>query len=149
MIFSGLRRFPGSYWEIPTCRIDCRGPPPLGAACWMCAAKELASSSSSLQALVFIFKPSCLQLFASISVFNFLLGFWLSWKSFFPLHILPIGLIQPPRQSPLSLASAFFCVFLSSMFFPFFRLFFLLFLMILSSNRDPKIKPRLVKVCFG
>ena len=32
-----------------------RRPP--GAACWTCAAKELASSSSSLQALVFIFKP--------------------------------------------------------------------------------------------
>ena len=105
-------------------------------------AQELASSSSSLQLLVFIFKPSCLQSFPSITVFNFLHCFWLSWKSFSPLHILPIGLRIPPGKSPPSFflrCSVFFCLLF---FCYFFGLFFLPFLVILSSPGDPKIKPK-------
>ena len=88
-------------------------------------AQELASSSSFLQLLVFIFKPSCLQSFPSISVFNFLHCFWLSWKSFSPLHILPIGLRIPPGKSPPSFFLRFSVFCLSSIFLLFFRIAFL------------------------
>ena len=107
-----------------------RGPirRPPGAACWTCAAKELASSSSSLQALVFIFKSSCLQLFASISLFNFLHCFRLSWKAFSPLHNPPHRLAHSAVPITPDLFFMFFCVFLPSMFLPFFRLaFFVIF----------------------
>ena len=121
-------RFVSSYGQLSTCQINWWGPPPLGAACWMCAATELASSSSYLQALVFIFKPSCLQCFASISLFNFLHGFWLSWKASSPLHNPP----HRPAHSavPIRLEHFFknFCIFLLSIFLLFFRLdFFAIF----------------------
>ena len=100
-----------------------RRPP--GAACWTCAAKELASSSSSLQALVFIFKSSCLQLFASISLFNFLHCFWLSWKAFSPLHNPPHRPAHSAKPITLEPFFMFFCVFLPSFFLLYFRLAFL------------------------
>ena len=104
-------------------RVAFRRPP--GAACWTCAAKELASSSSSLQALVFIFKSSCLQLIASITLFNFLHCFWLSWKAFSPLHNpphRPAHSAKPITPDPFFM---FFCVFLPSFFLLYFRLAFL------------------------
>ena len=110
---------------------------------------ELASSSSFLQALVFIFKPSCLQLFASISVFNFLHWFWLPWKAFSPLH-------NPPHRpahsaGPITPDPFFkiFCVFLPSIFLLFFRLAFLSIFGAFEVAWGAKIKPKLVKICFG
>ena len=146
--FVGFKRYPGSTRQLSTCRIDWRGPPPLGAACWMCAAKELASSSSFLQALVFIFKPSCLQLFASISVFIFLHCFWLSWKAFSPLHNPPHRPDSSARSIGLEPFFRFFCVFLPSIFLLFFRLVFFAIFDDFEAVWGPQNQPKIGKNLF-
>ena len=103
------------------------------------------SSTSCLPLQAF---PS-LQFFASISVFNFLHRFWLSWKSSFPLLSPPHGLRFPPGQSDPTLFSCFFVFFCLLFFCCFFGLLFYEFLVVLDSPGDPKIKPNLVKICFG
>ena len=87
-----------------------------------------------------------LQFFASISGFNFLHRFCLAWKSSFPLHYPPHGLRIPPCKSSLTVFFVFCCLLF---FCCFFGLFFYQFLMLLGSPGDPKIKPKLVKICFG
>ena len=52
-----------------------------------------------------------LQFFASVSVFNFLHRFWLSWKSSVPLLYPPHGLRIPPGQSDPTFFFVFLCFF--------------------------------------
>ena len=103
------------------------------------------SSTSCLPLQAF---PS-LQFFASISVFIFLHCFWLSWKSSFPLLYPPHGLRIPPGPSAPTLFSVFFVFFRLLSFCCFFGLLYYQFLVLLGSPGDPKIKPNLVKICFG
>ena len=101
---------------------------------------KLLSSSSSLHAFNFL-----LQFLSSI----FCIVFGSLGRLLLPSIILPIGLRIPLFQSPPTIFfrfSVFFCL----LFFCYFvGLFFLLFLVILSLPGDPKIKPKLVKICFG
>ena len=89
-----------------------------------------------------------LQFFASISGFNFLHRFWLSWKSSFPLLYPPHGLRFPTGQSDSTIFPDFFVFFDLLFFCCFFGLLFYPFSMIWRSPGDPKIKPKLVKICF-
>ena len=102
------------------------------------------SSTSCLPLQAF---PS-LQFFASISVFNFLHRFWLSWKPSFPLLYPPHGLRIPLYKADwtfflffLFLGLLIFCCFFGLLFHP--------FLVIWRSPGDPQIKPKLVKTRFG
>ena len=97
------------------------------------------SSSSSLHAFKLFLQFLC-------STFCIVFG---SLGRFSPLHILPIGLIHPPGQSP----RLFFKDFLRFFAFYFFAIFpacfFKLFLVILSPHGDPNIKSKLVKIFVG
>ena len=86
-------------------------PPPT----WCGVLDHPQGSVSSTSCLHLQGFPS-LQFFASISGFNFLHRFWLSWKSFFPLLYPPHGLRIPPCKSFLTFFFCFFCVFLPSIF---------------------------------
>ena len=101
---------------------------------------NLLSSSSSLHAFNFL-----LQFLSSI----FCIVFGSLGRLFLPSIILPIGLRIPLFQSPPTLFSRFFVFFCLLFFCYFFGLLFYQFLVLLSSPGDPKIKPKLVKTCFG
>ena len=101
---------------------------------------KFSSSSSSLHAFNFL-----LQSLSSI----FCIDFGCLGRLFLPSIILPIGLRIPPGPSDQSLFSVFFVFFCLLFFCYFFGLFFLPFLVILRPSGDPKIKPKLAKICFG
>ena len=81
------------------------------------------SSSSCLHLQAF----HSLQFFASITVFNFLHRFWLSWECSFPLLYPPHGLRIPPYKSPPTFFSVFFVIFCLLFFVVFSACFFINF----------------------
>ena len=101
---------------------------------------NILSSSSSLP-------------FPSNFCFSFCLQFFASCLAVLEVFFSPP--ISSPRLAhsagPTSLDSFlwFFCVFLPSIFCCFFDLLFYQFLVLWGSPGDPKIKPNLVKICFG
>ena len=101
---------------------------------------KLLSSSSSLHAFNFL-----LQFLSSI----FCIDFGCLGRLFLPSIILPIGLRIPPDRSSPTLFSGFFEFFCLPFFSYLGGLLFYQFLVLLSSPGDPKIKPKLVKSCFG